>query len=99
MIVSGERILGLIMLNGIIINIGLGIFNLIPIPPLDGSKILMHFLPYQAKFWLQAREQIFLIVFLFAWMLGILGRIVSPIIFAMYDGMVWIVLSVAGIFI
>jgi Zn-dependent protease len=29
----------------VIINLGLGIFNLIPIPPLDGSKILYAFLP------------------------------------------------------
>ena len=28
-----------------LINVGLGIFNLIPIPPLDGSKILRGFLP------------------------------------------------------
>jgi len=31
------------------INIVLGAFNLIPIPPLDGSKILMGFLPVQAQ--------------------------------------------------
>lgn len=29
------------------INIGLGIFNLIPVPPLDGSKILMGLLPHK----------------------------------------------------
>jgi Zn-dependent protease len=29
----------------LLINVGLGIFNLIPIPPLDGSKILRGFLP------------------------------------------------------
>lgn len=29
------------------INIGLGVFNLIPVPPLDGSKILMGLLPYR----------------------------------------------------
>ncbi|MEI8349979.1 MAG: site-2 protease family protein [Candidatus Omnitrophota bacterium] len=31
------------------INIILGAFNLIPIPPLDGSKILMSFLPHRAQ--------------------------------------------------
>ncbi|MDD4981480.1 MAG: site-2 protease family protein [Candidatus Omnitrophota bacterium] len=31
------------------INIILGAFNLIPIPPLDGSKIVMSFLPYRAQ--------------------------------------------------
>jgi Zn-dependent protease len=31
------------------VNIILGAFNLIPIPPLDGSKILMSFLPAKAQ--------------------------------------------------
>ena len=36
-----------VVLYGIIMtNIGLGVFNLIPLPPLDGSKILMHFLKF-----------------------------------------------------
>lgn len=30
----------------VIVNLALGLFNLIPIPPLDGSKILFSFLPY-----------------------------------------------------
>ena len=30
-----------------IMSIGLGVFNLIPVPPLDGSKILFSFLPWQ----------------------------------------------------
>lgn len=33
----------------VVTNIVLGIFNLVPIPPLDGSKILMSFLP--RRFW------------------------------------------------
>jgi Zn-dependent protease len=37
----------------IMINIGLGIFNLFPIPPLDGSKILMFFLGNKAVFFLE----------------------------------------------
>ena len=31
-------------------NVGLMVFNLIPIPPLDGSKILMEFLPYRYRY-------------------------------------------------
>ncbi len=34
----------------IIVNIGLGIFNLIPISPLDGSKVLYAFLPERAYY-------------------------------------------------
>ncbi|MFP4417913.1 MAG: site-2 protease family protein [Chitinispirillaceae bacterium] len=32
----------------VFLNLGLSFFNLLPIPPLDGSKILMSFLPRQA---------------------------------------------------
>jgi Zn-dependent protease len=30
----------------VLVNLALGIFNLVPIPPLDGSKILFSLLPY-----------------------------------------------------
>ncbi len=39
------------LLNVFIINIILGIFNLIPIPPLDGSRILMGILPEKWAKW------------------------------------------------
>jgi len=41
----------IIIMFGFIVfyNILLAIFNLVPIPPLDGSKILFHFLPYSMR--------------------------------------------------
>lgn len=45
-------------------NIGLGVFNLIPLPPLDGSKIIMPFLPYNAKQWFVSNGNIFYIILL-----------------------------------
>lgn len=47
-----------IMLNTLIsMNIGLAVFNLIPIPPLDGSKILSGVLPARAYFRLMQYER------------------------------------------
>ena len=68
------------------INIGLGIFNLIPLPPLDGSKIIMPFLPYNAKRWFIDNEQIFYIIFVVIWITGIAGTIISPAINAVATG-------------
>lgn len=47
------------------INLVLAIFNLIPIPPLDGSKILFTFLPYHLKEVRQTIERYSLFILLF----------------------------------
>lgn len=74
---TGSIIITLIS-STVSINIGLGVFNLIPLPPLDGSKIIMPFLPYKAKQWFVNNEQIFYIVFVLIWITGIAGSIISP---------------------
>ena len=67
----------------VIINIVLAIFNLVPIPPLDGSKILFAFLPYHLQ---QARESLerygffivlIFIVFLWQYLTPVIGAIFS----------------------
>ena len=47
-----------------IINIGIGVFNLIPLPPLDGEKIFRHILPYKAQQWLDRNSYILNMIFL-----------------------------------
>ena len=73
------------------INIGLGVFNLIPLPPLDGSKIIMPFLPYNAKQWFRNNEYIFYIVFVVIWITGIAGMIISPAISWISNGIMSLV--------
>ena len=48
----------------VIVNLALAIFNLVPIPPLDGSKILFSFLPESALSFVLALEQYGLILLL-----------------------------------
>lgn len=79
------------------INIGLGIFNLIPLPPLDGSKILCGFLPYNAKNWIESHSQIFELIFIALWIVGILSLIVEPIILFVKSGLTNLFLSMFGI--
>ncbi len=65
---------------GISLNITLAIFNLLPVPPLDGSKILGGLLPRNKKhilYDLEAYGPFFLMFFFFT---GLIGRILSPIL-------------------
>lgn len=75
-----------ILLYAIIVNVGLGVFNLIPLPPLDGSKVLMHFLPYNAKRWFEEHTQLFYIIFLVIWITPIASSITSPVINGIMKG-------------
>ena len=53
-----------IMSSIVIVNIALGVFNLVPIPPLDGSKILFNLLPvsFYPTFEKMERYAIFLVL-------------------------------------
>ncbi|MCK9368953.1 site-2 protease family protein [Candidatus Dojkabacteria bacterium] len=48
----------------IIINISMGVFNLIPIPPLDGSKIVRAFLPKGIRYFWEKLERFVPFIFL-----------------------------------
>jgi Zn-dependent protease len=89
----------LILQSTATINVALGIFNLIPLPPLDGSKILMHFLPYNAKQWFYNNQTIFYIIFLLLFITGLSRYIVHPIFQGVYNFMKYIVANIFRLFI
>ena len=72
----------------VVTNLVLAIFNLVPIPPLDGSKVLFALLPYRLRYvqeFLERNQYIVLIVFVvFLWkyvtpLVGILLRLILGI--------------------
>lgn len=69
-----------ILILAIKINLVLGTFNLVPIPPLDGSKIVASFLPQDWLYKILAWERWgFLLVMVFLYM-GLLNLILFPVI-------------------
>ncbi|WP_432737680.1 site-2 protease family protein [Maridesulfovibrio sp. FT414] len=74
----------LIAKAGVIINLALCFFNLLPIPPLDGSKIIAGFMPREAAYRFMSFRYGFVIVIVLA-MLGLLGKIISPALSYFYN--------------
>jgi len=60
-------------------NVSLAIFNLLPFPPLDGSKILETFLPASARPTLEMLEQFGFIILMGLIYVGFFGAIMRPV--------------------
>ena len=66
-------------------NISLAVFNLLPFPPLDGSKILETFLPASAQPILETLERYSYIILMVMIYMGVTGAIIRPILNFVYS--------------
>lgn len=74
----------LFLQTGVIINLALAIFNLIPVPPLDGSKILIGLLPYSQAYRYARLESYGPIILLILVLSGIIGKVLFPVVFFLF---------------
>ena len=95
LVVSSDMLINVVIaLNWIFyfaayINIGLAIFNLIPIPPLDGSKILGYFTSAKVDRFLQDNSRYLSLILLLLICTNILSRPLNAIINGLMDFMVF----------
>ncbi len=68
-------------------NITLAVFNLLPIPPLDGSKILYSFLPPNIYFKIAPYERYISIAFMLLLLTGVISPLLSTVTNLIMNGM------------
>mgnify|MGYP000012325320 CR=1 FL=1 len=73
------------------LNLSLGVFNLIPIPPLDGSRIFYIFLPQKWYFGVMKYEKYIQLALLVLLWTGLLSRPLSAAVSWISGGMQWLV--------
>ena len=72
-------------------NIIFGIFNLIPLPPLDGSKVLAYFLPRSLRGIMYTLERYSFVIILIIFFTNITSYIITPAYNAILKLLEWII--------
>ncbi|MDD2376223.1 MAG: site-2 protease family protein [Clostridia bacterium] len=75
----GTIIITMLMLS-VQYNVIFAVFNMIPIPPLDGSKVLAHFLPYKARNVMYNLEKYSFYIIILLLATGMFSYIIDPFI-------------------
>ena len=65
------------LLDTAILSVGLGLFNLIPVPPLDGSKVLAVLLPDRAYDWLMRWERYGMVIVVLLMSVGAVSDVLN----------------------
>ncbi len=86
-----EQVLLTFLSTFAVINVSLGVFNLIPVPPLDGSRIFLTFLPPKYYFGVMKYERYIMLALMLLLWSGLLSTPLSLAVNGVLSGMEWIV--------
>ncbi len=85
--------------TAIVLNVSLGIFNLFPVPPLDGSKILAVVLPNSAYYKLMMYERYVAPILMLLLFVGVLDVPLNFLVGKVIDGINIMINAIAGVFV
>lgn len=91
-----SNVISLVFQSTVLMNLGLGIFNLLPIPPLDGFAVLGGILPDRFAPQLHMLEQYGMIILIILLFTDILGQVLFPMvngIFYAYQAIITLILT------
>ena len=90
---AGSGLVYTILIEMVFVNLGFGVFNLIPIPPLDGSRVLYALMPDGVREFMDKMEKfgIYIIYILILVGGGVFSSVMTGAIQGIIDGFYWII--------
>lgn len=80
-----SAIISLMLSYALMYNVILGVFNLLPFPPLDGSKVIASLLPVKWEYYFYKNEKYFYMILIFLLFTGRVDNIIWPLIEGVKD--------------
>ena len=86
-------IAGLFLTDMVVVNLGFMVFNLLPIPPLDGSRVLYAFMPDMVREWMEKMEKVGLVIVYVLILVGggVFSAVMTGAVSGILDVFYWIV--------
>ncbi len=92
-------ILEVMLIQGAYLNVGLCVFNLLPFPPLDGSKIFAYFLKGKAREFLYTLERYSWIIIIILFATELPSYLISPAVNWIATGMIKLIVWIMNLFV
>ena len=91
--VDPNTFLGATVMNLVFVNLGFGVFNLIPIPPLDGSRVLYAIAPDGVREFMDKMEKVGIFIVYILILVGgnVFSSVMTGAMNVILDGFYWII--------